>query len=467
MNATAVPGGTASPSPSPDLGVLRHHYQSRPDLTPPILQIDVAASRDVADGLMFLTPNDGNGKDGPMIADDAGDLVWMLPGSGQGATDLQVVEFRGEPALMWWEGVINGGIGTGDVVVVDRTYREIARLQVGNGYRADLHECHLTPQGTILMTGDGGVPASRASGAGSFTGQVLDCGVWEIDLATGRTLFEWHGVDHVPVDESYIDPPTDGSTIWDYLHVNSIDLDTDGGFLISARNTSAVYKVERATGAIQWRLGGKRSDFTIGQGADFSWQHDVRRHPDGSISIFDDSTDPHTSRGLIVSVDESAMRSTLVAAYARQPPVLAHSQGNVQLLPNGNVLVGWGDAPYFTEFARDGRILFDVGFPAAKMSYRVFRSPWVGRPTEPPAIAVLADATGTTVYASWNGATEVASWEVLAGSQAETMAPVRRARRTGFETAIGLPSPEPFVAVRALDAKGAPLGESARVTIAG
>jgi hypothetical protein len=467
-NATPSPNGAGaarSPSPSPDLTALRHQYHSRPDLSPPVMQVDVPASKDVADGLLFLTPNDGDGVDGPMIADDAGEPVWMLPVPGQRATDLQVVDFRGQPALLWWEGLINGGIGSGEVVVVDGTYREIARLQVGNGYRVDLHECRFTPQGTVLMTGDAGVSASRVSGVGSYTGQVLDCGVWEIDLATGKTLFEWHGVDHIAADETYVDAPKDASAIWDYLHVNSIDPDTDGGFLLSARNTSAVYRIDRATGAIRWRLGGRRSDFTIGQGADFSWQHDARRHPDGSISIFDDSTDPHTSRGIIISVDESTMRSTLIKAYARKPPVLAHSQGNVQVLPNGNVLVGWGDAPYFTEFASDGRILFDVGFPAAKMSYRVFRSPWIGRPTEPPAIAVLADSSGMTAYASWNGATEVAAWEALAGPTAGTLAPVARTSRSGFETAIRLPTPQPMVAVRALDASGARLGESAPVTI--
>jgi Arylsulfotransferase (ASST) len=456
-----------SASPTPDLSGLREHFRSRPDLTPPSVIVNVPAGNDVAPGLVFFTPSDGDGTDGPMIADDAGELVWLRPDGGQRrATDLRVVEFGGSPALLWWEGTINGGIGTGDVVVVDGSYREIARIQVGNGYPVDLHECQLTTRGTALLTGDAGVAATRAAGAPGYKGQLLDCGVWEVDLATRQVVFEWHGVDHVGLDESFIAAPAPGTAIWDYLHVNSIAEDVDGSLLLSARNTSAVYKVDRRTGAVVWRLGGKRSDFAIGPGAAFSWQHDARRQADGTISIFDDSADPGTSRGIFLDLDETAMRATLARSYAREPAVLAHSQGSVQVLPNGNVFVGWGDTPYWTEFDRAGTVVFDATFPAAKQSYRVFRFPWVGRPTELPAIAAVDDlAGGATVYASWNGATEVASWEVLAGPSASGLASVARAARSGFETVIPLASRPAVVAVRALGSDGRSLGESATVTV--
>lgn len=466
-DGTAAPSAGSGPSPSPDLSALRHHYRSRPDLTPPMLLVDVPAGPEVADGLLFLTPGDGKAPDGLMIADRAGLPVWFRADADPTlyATDFRVVEYQGQPALLWWEGTQNGGIGSGEVIIADTSYREIIRITAGNGIPADLHECQLTSRGTAYLTGDTGVATAQAVGGAGMSGQVMDCGVWEVDIATGAVVFEWHGIDHVSVDETFVAAPAAGTAIWDYLHVNSIDEDTDGDLLLSARNTSAVYKIDRGTGEVLWRLGGKQSDFSIGEGAAFSWQHDARRQADGTISIFDDETDGSTSRGIFLDVDETTMTASLVRAYARQPPVLAHSQGNVQVLPNGNVMVGWGDAPYCTEFAADGRVLFDASFPAAKMSYRVFRQPWIGRPTNPPDIAVVSGVAGsTTVYASWNGATEVAAWEVLAGSSADSLVPVARAIRSGFETRIQLPDRPAVVVAQALDGQGKALGRSNPVT---
>lgn len=467
-DGTAAPSASAAPSGSPDLAALRHHYKSRPDLTPPMVLVNVPAGPEVAPGYIFTTPSNGDGTDGPMIVDGVGELVWLRPDSGLRATDFRVVDWQGQPALLWWEGTVNGGIGSGEVIVSDASYREIARIQAGGGYRADLHECQLTPYGTALLTGDTGLATTRAIGGAGLTGQVMDCGIWEVDLATGAVVFEWHGVDHVALDETFVAAPKDDSAIWDYLHVNSIDLDHDGNLLASARNTSAVYKIDHSTGEIMWRLGGLRSDFSIGEGAAFSWQHDARRQADGTISIFDDETEGSTSRAIFLDVDETAKTSTLVRAYARKPPVLARSQGNVQVLPNGNSMVGWGDAPYCTEFAPDGTILFDATYPAAKMSYRVFRFPWTGRPDDAPAIAVEAGpAGGATVYASWNGATEVATWEVLAGTSASTLASAKRAARAGFETTIRVSSAGPAFAVVALDRSGNTLGRSTVATTGG
>jgi outer membrane protein assembly factor BamB len=466
--STAMADGTAAPSLSPgaDLSALRTQYRSRPDLTPPTVIVNVPAAPEVGAGLIFMTPSNGDATDGPMIVDDSGELVWLRPDSGQRTTNLQVVDHLGQPTLLWWEGSVNGGIGSGEVILADSSYHEIARIQAGNGYPADLHECRITPQGTALLTGDAGVAATSALGGAGVAGQVMDCGIWEVDIPTGQVLFEWHGVDHVALDESFVAPTSDQSAIWDYLHVNSIEVDRDGGLLVSARNTSTVYKVDRATGRIVWRLGGKRSDFSIGGGAAFSWQHDARRHADGTISIFDDATDPSTSRAIFLDVDEQAMASTLVRAYARSEPVLAHSQGNAQLLPNGNVFVGWGDAPYCSEFSADGRTLFDAAYPAAKQSYRVFRMPWVGRPSDTPSIAVERGAGGAlTVYASWNGATEVATWEVRAGSSSSAMTTVARAARAGFETPIAVAASAPLMAVDALDSAGRILGSSSSTPI--
>jgi hypothetical protein len=73
------------------------------------------------------------------------------------------------------------------------------------------------------------------------------------------------------------------------------------------------------------------------------------------------------------------------------------------------------------------------------------------------------------VYASWNGATRVAAWSVLAGPTATTLHPAAQAPRSGFETAIALPAgmAGPYVTVQALDATGAVLGTAAIKTLTG
>jgi hypothetical protein len=249
------------------------------------------------------------------------------------------------------------------------------------------------------------------------------------------------------------------------VHLNSIDFASDGKLLVSARNTWAVYKVDPATGDILWRLGGKRSNFSLGPGVRFAWQHDARVQRGNLITLFDDEGDPpeaKQSRGLVLDVDESARTATLVRQYTHpSKPLLAASQGSIQALPNGDVLLGWGAEPYYTEFRDDGTVVLDGRFETGQ-SYRAFRFPWTGTPTENPAVAVERNgASRLVVYASWNGSTETASWVALGGEAPNALAPIGAARRTGFETTIKVPATAAFVATRALDAGGATLATSA------
>ena len=196
-------------------------------------------TRDIALASPLASPPAASG--GPTIYEETGELDWMHADLGRHATNLQVIEYQGQPALCWWEGTVKVGIGDGECVIVDR-------------------------------------PADPPSGSASpAPAQVLDSAVVEIDLANGQRVFEWHSVDHIELDETYLDPPGDSTGAYDYVHCNSIDVDHDGRLLVSARNTSAVYKIDRGTGEIVWRLGGRKSNFAMGDGADFGWQHDVRR----------------------------------------------------------------------------------------------------------------------------------------------------------------------------------------------
>jgi hypothetical protein len=163
-------------------------------------------------------------------------------------------------------------------------------------------------------------------------------------------------------------------------------------------------------------------------------------------------------------LDQQAMTATVVRSYPAPGKLPSASQGSFRLQPNGDWFAGWGDQPEYTEFAPDGTIVYDVRFPTANgtiNSYRAIKAPWTGRPTGVPAVAAQR-TTGDelSVAASWNGATEVAQWQVLAGPDRNDLSPISTVARSGFETNIHVTSNEPYLAVQALDANGAVLGAS-------
>jgi hypothetical protein len=247
-------------------------------------------------------------------------------------------------------------------------------------------------------------------------------------------------------------------------NLNSIDTTADGKLLVSARNTWTVYKIDPASGDIVWRLGGKNSDFSLGPGVRFAWQHDARVHADGTITLFDDEGDPpeaKQSRGITLQMDETNKTATLARSYTHPlHGLLAGSQGSMQVLPNGNVMIGWGAEPYYTEFQSDGTMVLDAKF-AKGTSYRAFRFDWTGTPTDRPAVAAGQTKAGhPALFASWNGATETAAWRVLEGPTATSLQPTGQVPRQGFETTIPLEGTSAWAAVQALDCAGTLLGQS-------
>ncbi len=450
-------------------------FHSRPDLQPPVVTV-TAGSPAVAPGDEFVAPYGGPGQAGPMILEPGGGLVWFKPlPTYTSATNLQVQEYDGKPVLTWWQGDISvHGFGLGEDVIADSTYTDIAHVKAGNGYQADLHDFQLTPQGTALITAYDPILCDLSSVGGAAYGGVTDGVLQEIDVKTGLVMYEWTSIDHVGLSESY--EQASHSTIaspFDFFHLNSINLDQDGSLLISGRNTWTVYKIDPRSGQIVWRLGGKHSSFEMGPGTSTAWQHDPRELPGGSISIFDNGASPavHSqSRGAVVSLDQQSGTATLVSQLSHTPPLLAESQGSMQALANGDWFLGWGQEPDFSEFGPEGRLLFDAHLPAHDQSYRAFRFVWTGTPAHPPAFAFQAAGGGQgVVYASWNGATLVASWRVLAGPSASSLKTVAQTPRSGFETAIPIApgTVGPYMAVQALGAAGQVLGASAAVSQAG
>jgi hypothetical protein len=467
----SFPNPAAAPS-------AEQSFASAPELHPPVLTV-TDPDRDPAAGDVLVTTGPGPGQYGPLIFTPQGRLVWFgaLP-QGENALDLNVQSYEGRPALTWWEGhVLALGFGEGQDVVVDSNYQTVATVRAGNGYQADLHEFQLAPKNIAWISAYNLMRCDLSSVGGARNGVIVDTVVQAVDIKTGLVRWEWHSLDHVGARESHA-ANTSGATPWDYFHLNSIEPQPDGDVLISGRSTWAAYMLASGSGQIRWRLGGTRSSFTMEPGAETAWQHDARLQPNGTVTMFDDGSNPrihYQSRGVRLALDATHHTARLAAVYPHPGgPLLADSQGNMQTLPDGNLVIGWGSIPSVTELTPGGALLFDAHMPPGYSSYRAFRFPWSGHPLAAPdaAARLLATKDSTAVAASWNGATDVASWRVLAGPDAASLTAQATMPDTGFESTVTFPDPEPahpypYVAVQALDAAGHVLGISATVKVAG
>ncbi len=444
-----------------DPGIEPLQFRSRPDLRPLPIEVTTPASK-TAPGLIFIGPRFKNGQSGPLILNDTGEPVWFLPLGGKviQANAVRVQQYRGEPVVTWCEGPIGSGHGFGHFVICDGSYQSVATFQVGNGFAGgDIHEFTISPDGTALVTIYNRVRWDLSAIGGAVEDLAMDSIAQEIDIPTGRVLFEWHSLDHVGLDETILNVPGGELDTLDHFHLNSIDVDDDDNLVMNARHTCATYKVDRRTGEIIWRLNGTQSSFAMGDGAGFNYQHDARVHPGGRLSLFDNASVSNAegipSRAIALQLDTEAMTATLEQAIIHPTGIVSVSQGNTQLLDNGNVFVGWGSAPVFSEFDGNGDLIFNARFPPSVSSYRAHRFPWVGTPKDRPAIAVETGAgNDLTVYVSWNGATEVATWRVLAGPRPDELREIASAPRSGFETAIPVQTAEPYIAIQAEDGSG-------------
>ncbi len=453
-------------------------FASEPGLSPP--RIAVRRHGAASSGAIFLTPLPSPvvhpgasnavtlspvGPGGPMILDERGDLLWFRQLTPPDvAANLRIQTYRGRRVLTWWEGPVTAAAyGLGRGVIADRSYRTIRTVRAGNGYPMDIHELSLTPEGTALFTIYSRVLVHLPGTPAGTRTALLDAIVQEVDIATGLVVWEWHSLGRIPLAESYATPAN--SAFYDAYHINSIQPVGRGRVLISARDTSAIYLVDRVGGRIVWTLGGKASDFRLGRGARFWFQHDAQLLPGDRVSMFDDEAGPPqkapASRALVLQLDHRRRTATVRRELLRAPDTSAQSEGSVQTLPGGNVFVGFGSEPFFTEFGPSGKVLFEASLPKDDGSYRAYRFPWTAAPrTLPKAVATRTGPAEVAVDVSWNGATEVRRWRVLAGSAGGTLAPVRTAARTGFETHLVVASAATTFAVQALGEDGRVLAAS-------
>ena len=478
-------------------------FVSAPQLHPMKLNV-LSLNAGASTNPLFIAPYDQSanpstlvGETGPLMMDAAGNPIWFKPVSGNNR--LQVVDFHtqtlfGKPVMVWWQGTIAGTVpsslpaGTplsGDFVIYNQHYKKIMTVHAPSGAGLDLHEMLVTSPGDAYFISTKIVKANLTPYGGTADGEFINPIIQEENLRTHKIVFTWNMHKHVPLSNSFYPAPTTPGDPWDVYHLNSIDLSPDGSqLLISARNTWGIYDISHKTGQVLWQIGGKQNQFSLPSdlvtgpyGSAFQYQHDARFVP-GGISLYDDgglSVPPDggpygPSRGLILNLDQQNHTASLASPPIYHTPALfANSQGNLQVLGNGNVLVGWGSdtqaggqlSSYFTEYSSSGSVLADYGLAGQDVSYRAYSLPWVGLPLTKPAAAAISASGQTTVYASWNGSTETSAWELLAGSKRGALSPVSTTQRNGFETAMTTTAAGPFFEVKALDASGKTLNTSA------
>lgn len=378
---------------------------------------------------------------------------------------------------------------------MDKHYRIAKTVESsGAGASSDMHEFRITPYSnstTALMTVyqprmfDLTVnPRYKIKGG---MGWIVEGIFQEIEIDTGKVIFEWRSTDHLDPSLSYTMPATtdtsgDGlteDTPWDYFHINSIDKNEEGDYLISARHMAGIYKLSGKDGHVMWELGGANPTFHQ-TNFRFSSQHHARWISENGthtvLTFYDNASNGvnHTdvfSRGYFVSIDHIANTATAFKAYDAPEPeggLLSTSQGNMQLLPNGNVHIGWGEHAYFSEHTAEGSAIMYAKLAQRAsnvMIYRSYKFPWVGEPQTKPALWTYSrngdESTGMVFYVSWNGATEVDSWNFYASDNASgPFSHVGNARKTGFETVSRYMNVTAWAFAEAVDAAGNPLERS-------
>lgn len=450
-------------------------FVSEPNLHPPKVSVNTNQPG-TEEGLIFFAPRAASsrptsGQPGSLIMDREANPVWFRPAGGSNAenTDFRTQELEGKPVLTFWQ---SGSSGTAPRwYILDNSYRTIATITAQNGYTSDSHEFLITPQNTALFLCTKFIAVDLTPYGGPQDGVVEDYAIQEVDLKTNELLFFWSAIEHIPLENSYVPPPTvaSGKKNWDAYHFNSVNLaDTPNDIIASSRNAWTIYRINKPTGNIEWQLGGKHSSFNIEDGAQFSFQHDVHLLPYNIISMFDDNccnpTSPIPSgtppaRGLLLFLNMLSNTAELYQSYYHNPQLLVSSQGNMQSLENANKFIGWGQRPYFSEYDRLGNVLYDAQILGNNQSYRSYLNKWVGTPYYLPSIGLQSFNGQTTVYASWNGSTETTGWKVFSGNSPTNLSLKATKNKSGFETAITVSSKR-FFQVAAINANGEELARS-------
>jgi len=469
---TMVPGDgrpgqkSSTSAQAAEASAARGPYRSRPDLSPPPMQVKERAP-EASHQKIFV----GSKVRGATIYAASGEPIWFRPGR---VINFRTQTYRGKPVLTWFQAPTKGsGLKRNTYVIANRNYKIIKKVYPGHGYEADSHEFRLTSRGTAYVTSFKSEKRNLSFVGMSSHGPVSDSIAQEIDLRTGKVVWEWHSLDHVPLRDTYAEKLRRPGVPFDYFHINSIIDTPDGNVLVSGRSTNAVYKVNRRTGHIMWTLGGRSSDFRMGKRARFSSQHDAELHSGNQLSLFDNGDSPviskpvrKQSRGMVLKLNYRKMEASLVREFFNPAKPLASQQANVQKLPGGSYFVGWGGIPLISEYGADDKMVFDAEIEGISSFYRAFRARWSGRPMTRVDVFSRHDKSGDTrVFISWNGDSRVRQWKVLAGESRDSLVLAGKTSRTGFETATKLDGTPAYLKVVGLGPGNARLGASRIVKV--
>lgn len=414
----------------------------------PAITVTVPASN-TAPGYVFVTSFAGPGLPTAapyvMILDNQGDPVYYRKQPpNQAGTDLKL---NSNGRLTYYDRAV------GKFRELDQTYATVGFYDAVNHW-TNHHDFQLLPNGNqlYLIYDPRTIDMSQVVPGGKPAATVYGLIVQEVDI-NRHVVFEWRSWDHIDLTDSNQDLTTQ---IIDLIHANAVGLDFDGNLLISSRHLDEVTKINRQTGAIIWRWGGKRNQFTfIGDNRHFSHLHDIRLLPNGHYTLYDNGNGlmPEYSRALEYVLDQTNKTATLVWEYRNTPDVFAWGMGNVQRLPNGNTMIGWGaTVPTLTEVTPDGRKAFELTMDTMHQSYRAFRFVWEGRPSWPPTLVAVRESGSTRLVTSWNGATEVASYRIYGGVTPNAVfSAIRTVAKAGFETSVDVtPQVDDFCFFRVL-----------------
>ena len=448
--AKEIHGETSTVRQQAQIPLAQHSQLSPRYVTAPAdfpeITVSIPASG-TAEGLIFLSTfyfdlrNQVPSQPYLLILDNTGEPVFYrkMP------VGNPLIDFKPQP-----DGTLTyADFQNNQIYVLDNTYTLVRTITAKNGFKADNHEVLVLPDGNVLyMIYDARtVDMSAIAPGGLPNATVLGLVLQEQDPA-GNVTFEWQSWDHIPITDTNQDLTL---PVIDYAHGNSIDVDSDGNLLVSSRHLDEVTKINHQTGEIMWRLGGKANQFTfLNDSRPFIKQHSARRLDNGHLLLFDNGDgqlgdDPATtpgrySRAAEYALDEVNLTATLVWEYRNTPDTYSFAMGNAQRLPNGNTFIGWGSTyPTLSEVMPGGAKAFELTLGVGPqpniplVSYRAFRFPWQGLPTEPPVLMPQAENGATVLYYSWNGATNIASYRVEAANTPEAGQTIATQDKSGFE----------------------------------
>jgi hypothetical protein len=463
--------------------------------TPPNMTI-TGNGGELAPGYIFMTPIALNATAVPPLTKESAGFIMTSGGdlvfghNLTGVNDYRMQYYNGKPYLTYWTGYnsqgVNVGHGYGEAVFLDDTYQNFTvnpnlglnklTTTANPNWSIDIHEQQMDSRNTLLVSAYNNTPADLSAVGGPADGWILDCLVFEIDIATQEVLFSWSALEHVPLQESkqpFTNTSGNGTEVapWDFFHINAIEL-VDGNYLVNSRHTWSTFFVSGEDGSVIWRIQGETGgDFgPLPSNGTFRWQHFARAHNvtassldlalfDNHNQILDNGTTP--TRGLVLHLELPPSKSytpqVLRNIEVESQELYADSQGSYAAsLSNGNQLMGYGQIPITREYGpgtdgSDLRWQAQFGGLGTVQSYRAFKLPWHATPAAWDPTLVVEDGQA---YASWNGATEVTGWAVYVGSNSNSLRCVGVAQWKGFETVFTVPQGAAYLQVAAIQAGG-------------